>query len=743
MKMNRVVWMISALLSLIAVACVEEDDVVNYGLFPPQWIQSPELDVSVRGEFRVIQGKVDASPEAQISYYYASAGTNAPVDGENGESAWTDVGWMPIADINEPVRGLSKGTYLVCAVAENTQGMIRSPIVQAAVVDAFPPTQWLEDPQVDASNEVKGKFTIIPGKADGDPSPEYSYYLARVDSNLSPPEDGKDKQQDWISQGWTYIDQQNGLIGIEAEAFDYNLYVVAMNNSNKGIRTESINFEVSGYAPVWELDNTLTPDPVIFGRFRIEPGRVSANPSPTIMYYFMKRGAVPPAENSIKNWQQNVDLAYSYSSIDIENNDWKLTVKPGFYDVYVVATNRLEPPARQGPIELSLPYLDKTFVAVQAGTPTDWQNATNDTPSPFGTAIHLENGNTVLTGGVYENSYISSDGGTTWIKQSKISNLQNIYWGTLVEHNDRIYHLGGAVGDDADSENYSNAVYESTDGGITFSKLYDASWPGRGSLTALSYDGKIWVMGGYSDQRTDTMKATRVGMADVWYTDNIDENVWTEAPSPPWDDIPEEVEESARNRYGAYGASGVVYDGKMYFGGGSQTNENNQKLWTSTDGVNWELVPILLTMVPYESTATLSMFVYKNRLFLWSLNNNRNVIKNSDGVILSEPGAELHYLDFENSRAINVFGVERVSHLGTFCAPSQGSASAIPHYLSRWNRIYAYGWGDGPQGGIDGIRIVTLSYQHGYIPPNPLHVGFTDDTPYLAFGIKWIDQPEN
>ncbi len=748
MKANTTIWMMLAMLPLMAMACIKNAPPPVYGLYPPTWSQSPNLDVSVLGEFTVVPGVVSASPVASVSYYYAPAETRAPT--ENGKSAWTAADWTLIEDIAKPVQGLD-GTHLLYGVAVNTQGTARSPLAQAAVITAIPPSGWSRQPQVDSSG-VAGKFTIVAGEAiGGDPPPEYHYYYSRADLNRKLPEAGENQKEDWLYEGWTYTGTSEGLTGIEAQAYKYILYAVAINNSSTGIRSDGITFEVDGFAPEWITEPRFIPiSSSQFGRFTIEPGSASGNPPPTVRYYVMKRGETPPqsGDNTHSDWLAR-NPAYYYDSGNMSSGQ-EFSITPGFYEVYAVASNKHEPPRRSGSMELLLPYLNDKVSVIQEALPQEWKTRGKGTDT-FGAAITLENGHVVLTGGDFAHSYVSTNGGKTWVKQSSESGLENRDFGTLVEHDGAVYYLGGKDEDDVNGD-YLSEVYESTDGGITFDKLHDAPWPGRQSSTVLSYDGKVWVMGGHGaiSEIASHRTTEKMGMPDVWYTDDIaaGAGAWKEAPSPPWDDDPGVVEDpNGYDTYGAYAAGGVVFDGKMYFGGGySGISYNKGKIWASTDGLDWEVV----TTVAYNTasnsgyrTSIASMFVYQDRLFVFNFGEaTKTYFLDGQPVELNNTGV-LYYFDTTISRLQPYEGLTRTLAVGNLI--DMGDSIEYKNKNLLLNRFWhAFGWGDGQHGG--GIRFLPLRithYIHGTSSSPSIGTDrYGGEIPlkdyYITMGIEWF-----
>ncbi len=88
------------------------------------------------------------------------------------------------------------------------------------------------------------------------------------------------------------------------------------------------------------------------------------------------------------------------------------------------------------------------------------------------------------------------------------------------------------------------------------------SWIGRGGPAVLSFNNKIWVMGGYSSNYTN----------DVW--SSSDGFNWTQATgAAPW---------PAR-----YTHSALVFNNKLWVMGGSSYSGDLHDVWSSSDGVNW------------------------------------------------------------------------------------------------------------------------------------------------------------
>jgi len=110
-----------------------------------------------------------------------------------------------------------------------------------------------------------------------------------------------------------------------------------------------------------------------------------------------------------------------------------------------------------------------------------------------------------------------------------------------------------------------NDVWYSSDGTNWTQAVSSAPWSSRRNHTAVVYDEKIWILGGYGNKKN---------LNDVWYSSNgID---WTQATSSaPW---------SKRSSH-----SSVVFNNQMWLvGGWSGWGKNNNDVWYSTDGINWK-----------------------------------------------------------------------------------------------------------------------------------------------------------
>lgn len=124
----------------------------------------------------------------------------------------------------------------------------------------------------------------------------------------------------------------------------------------------------------------------------------------------------------------------------------------------------------------------------------------------------------------------------------------------------KIWVLGGYDG------TYKNDVWYSTDGVTWTQATASAAWTARDYHASVVFDNKMWVLGGYNGSVDYSF------FHDVWYsTDGV---TWTQATaSAAW---------AARN-----GHTSVVFDGKIWVIGGNTPSNYRNDVWYSSDGVNW------------------------------------------------------------------------------------------------------------------------------------------------------------
>lgn len=182
---------------------------------------------------------------------------------------------------------------------------------------------------------------------------------------------------------------------------------------------------------------------------------------------------------------------------------------------------------------------------------------------------------------------------TGWTQTTPSAQWQPRNYFAATVFDGKMWIMGGA---NASINNYAtsykNDVWYSTDGIEWIETTNDAQWSKRMSPSVLTFDGKIWIMGGRDD--TGTSKN------DVWYsTDGI---TWTQATaSAPW--------------LGRIGQTAVVYDNRMWIIGGANTATYTyfNDVWYSTDGVTWTQAT---ASAPWGVRYEHSSVVYNNKMWV-------------------------------------------------------------------------------------------------------------------------------
>jgi len=101
-----------------------------------------------------------------------------------------------------------------------------------------------------------------------------------------------------------------------------------------------------------------------------------------------------------------------------------------------------------------------------------------------------------------------------------------------------------------------------------------AAFAGRDGAGALSFNGKMWLLGGWNPG--DKVNFPHVCNSEVW--SSTDGATWTEeVAEAPW--------------FGRHTAGYVVHNGRMWVVGGDCIQRRYQNdVWSSADGIQWDLV---------------------------------------------------------------------------------------------------------------------------------------------------------
>ena len=150
-----------------------------------------------------------------------------------------------------------------------------------------------------------------------------------------------------------------------------------------------------------------------------------------------------------------------------------------------------------------------------------------------------------------------------WVKATDSAGWTGRVAFPVVAFDGRIWVLGGFTYPSGRNPEPSNDVWYSANG-VSWTEATDsAGWSKRYGHAAVVFEGKIWVLGGY-----DEIGVTR----DVWWSS--DGASWTRAT------------DSTGCSWRAY-HSAVVNQGRMWVLGGLDSTGARNDVWSSADGVSW------------------------------------------------------------------------------------------------------------------------------------------------------------
>ena len=144
--------------------------------------------------------------------------------------------------------------------------------------------------------------------------------------------------------------------------------------------------------------------------------------------------------------------------------------------------------------------------------------------------LYVYGGDGPDSGSNTKNDVWSSEDGKTWMLETGNANWPARDLHQALSYKGRIYVLGGVSGGDSDNEESLNDVWSSADGQTWTLETDDADWPVRENYQALSYNGRIYVLGGfYYDEEGDNDDLRN----DVW--SSVDGQTWRlETNSANW-----------------------------------------------------------------------------------------------------------------------------------------------------------------------------------------------------------------
>ncbi len=189
---------------------------------------------------------------------------------------------------------------------------------------------------------------------------------------------------------------------------------------------------------------------------------------------------------------------------------------------------------------------------------SSWSQATSNAAWP---ARHVHSSVTLvgkmwILGGISDpvesDVWYSSDG-SSWSQATSNASWDGRFDFASIAYSNKMWIMGGRTSSWV--VNDLSDVWYSSYGSSWTQATSDASWPARSRHTSVTYNGKMWVLGGENDD-------TRFN--DIWYSS--DGSSWTKATSS--------ADWSARSR-----PTSVVYDNKIWVIGGYDGALKNDVWW--------------------------------------------------------------------------------------------------------------------------------------------------------------------
>ncbi|MBI3948171.1 MAG: galactose oxidase [Armatimonadetes bacterium] len=215
----------------------------------------------------------------------------------------------------------------------------------------------------------------------------------------------------------------------------------------------------------------------------------------------------------------------------------------------------------------------------------------------------------------------SSTDGLTWTLVTPQAPWECRHTAGYVVHDGKMWIVGG----DTQQGHYQNDVWSSEDGERWEQVTDNVPWGPRVLQYTVAFNGRIWIMGGQT--LPQFAKAE-----EAFYND-----VWNSADGANWVRVLEKAPWSPR---GLIGGS-VVFKNRMWIlGGGTYDTpgkpkrEYNNDVWSSADGVNWERV---LESAPWPPREYHDVAVFDDRMWVMEggiqgIGNARDVWCSTDGV---------------------------------------------------------------------------------------------------------------
>ncbi|ODT97850.1 MAG: galactose oxidase, partial [Planctomycetes bacterium SCN 63-9] len=203
----------------------------------------------------------------------------------------------------------------------------------------------------------------------------------------------------------------------------------------------------------------------------------------------------------------------------------------------------------------------------------------------------------------------SSDG-SHWTRVAERAPWKHADLPMTLTFKDKMWFMGGWYNGRLPDHSASNEVWSSSDGATWESVTRGAGWSPRIAAAAVTFRGKMWILGGTEDYYFGDDRSLK---NDVWSSE--DGEHWTlETANAAW---------SPRAYHQA-----AVLNGRIYvFGGGNYVPKYQafNDVWSSADGKNWTRET---EAAPWSPRLWFSSVVYRDCLWVlggWSNNPSVNL----------------------------------------------------------------------------------------------------------------------
>lgn len=262
------------------------------------------------------------------------------------------------------------------------------------------------------------------------------------------------------------------------------------------------------------------------------------------------------------DWESRSDV---WSSVD--GSYWELkNANPPFdpYSSFIVFKNKM--------------WAFNSAGAYSSSDGITWQNeAPNSFPGGYGARITIFKGQLWFCS---ETLIGKSDDGIHW--ETVLSEMpwqgQRI-WPGFLEHNGKLFFFGGGINYLTGTDYYYNDVWSSTDGIHWELLTAKAEWAGRFWFSYISFDNKIWLMGGWN-----------------YHNDSNSENgnqndVWVSEDGRNWMQLSDNDQWPNRHSQLTWIKNNALYISSGYGGGGTARMYND--IWVCEDKLDRKLNEVL------------------------------------------------------------------------------------------------------------------------------------------------------